>query len=355
LPRGLPGPLPYVWAYEFCGIIGIAMNLDPGNASIHEILERIERRQAAAEWQVEELRKQVFALRRRSWRQQLSPQLWNFHQYPPRTLSVPQSYDAETPAAETPSIALVTPSFNQAEFLGATIESVRLQNYPALTYHVQDGNSTDGTCDLLKSHDRQLRWHSESDEGQANAINRGFKRADGSLMGYLNSDDVLLPGALSYVARWALARPDVDIFYGHRIFIDASGKEIGRCVLPRHDPVALEWSDYIPQETMFWRRRVWDKIGPFDESLEFALDWDFIMRAQTAGFRFMRLPRFLACFRVHAGQKTFLLADTGREESAKIQERYIRGGRDRARRAFRSYLRRQGIYHRLYKLGILEY
>ena len=69
------------------------------------------------------------------------------------------------------------------------------------------------------------------------------------------------------------------------------------------------WGDFVPQETMFWRRRVWDKIGPFDESFHFALDWDFLLRAQAAGFRFLRLPRFLACFRVHNRQKTFLLTD----------------------------------------------
>src|SRR6516164_4023388 len=114
---------------------------------------------------------------------------------------------------------------------------------------------------------------------------------------------VLLPGTLAYVARAFRDNPDLDVVYGHRVYIDFHGFEIGRCVLPPHDAEILKWADYIPQETLFWRRRVWEKIGPFDESFKFALDWDFVIRAQTAGFAFRRLPRFLACFRIHNQQK----------------------------------------------------
>ena len=106
---------------------------------------------------------------------------------------------------------------------------------------------------------------------------------------------------------------------------------------------------------MFWRRRVWDKVGPFDASFQFALDWEFLLRAQAAGFRFQRLPRFLACFRVHNRQKTFLLTDTFGEERTRIRDRYLGSGQKPARRAFKSYLRRQGLYHRLYKMGLLKY
>jgi glycosyltransferase involved in cell wall biosynthesis len=322
---------------------------------IREALERIERSQKVLEKEIENLHYQMHRRHRRSWRETFEPQLWNFNQHPRRTLSVPPSYAAQATPADAPTIAIVTPALNHAEFLAATIESVLTQNYARLAYHVQDGGSADGTQDLLRTYDGRLRWGSEADQGQANAINRGFAEIDGELMGYLNSDDVLLPGTLAYVARAARERPDVDIFYGHRINIDRDGKEIGRCVLPPHNALALMWGDFVPQETMFWRRRVWEKTGPFDESFHFALDWDFLVRAQAAGFRFLRLPRFLACFRVHNRQKTFLLTDTFAGERTRIVDRNPGNGQKRARRAFKSYLRRQGLYHRLYKMGILKY
>jgi len=110
-------------------------------------------------------------------------------------------------------------------------------------------------------------------------------------MAYLNSNDTLLPGTLSYVARFFRDRPDVDIVYGHRIFVNEDGLETGRAVFPPHDAKALQYLGYVPQETMFWRRRVWDKIRPIDQSFRFALDWDFMLRAQQQGFTLVRLPR----------------------------------------------------------------
>jgi hypothetical protein len=100
----------------------------------------------------------------------------------------------------------------------------------------------------------------------------------GEIMAYLNSDDILLPGTLAYVARVFAADPAVDIIYGHRICIDEEGMEIGRWLLPKHDREAIKWFNYNPQETMFWRRRVWDALGGLDETFRFAVDWDFILR-----------------------------------------------------------------------------
>jgi hypothetical protein len=126
---------------------------------------------------------------------------------------------------------------------------------------------------------------------------------------------------LSYVARFFQRNPKVDVVYGHRICIDKDGLEIGRWVLPQHDLEAVKWADYIPQETMFWRRRVWDAVGPFDESFKYALDWDFILRVQAEGYRFNRLPRFLGCFRVHDEQKTLALKQVGQQESDILRKR----------------------------------
>ena len=176
-------------------------------------------------------------------------------------------------------------------------------------------------------------------------------------MGYLNSDDVLLPGTLAYVASVFQTRPDVDFVYGHRIFIDRDGLEIGRAVLPRHDAKSLLWADYIPQETMFWRRRVWDTVGPINEEFAYALDWEFILRAQAAKFKFMRLPRFLGCFRVHDEQKTAARYDIGRLEMQALRKRYLGFEPSQAEilRAILPYLARQFALHWLYKCGFVRY
>jgi hypothetical protein len=175
-------------------------------------------------------------------------------------------------------------------------------------------------------------------------------------MAYLNSDDTLLPGTLAYVAGAFANNPKVDIVYGNRIVIDSDGMETARIVLPGYDPEAIKWADYIPQETMFWRRRVWEAIGPIDTSLNFALDWDFILRAQAAGFRFKRLPRFLACFRVHETQKTSAMWEVGQEEQHRLRRTHL-GYQPSARdihRHFRGYVWRQLIFHRLHKARLLK-
>jgi glycosyltransferase involved in cell wall biosynthesis len=269
--------------------------------------------------------------------------------------------DDASPAltAPAPRIAIVTPSYNQRIYLDATVASVVGQNYPALTYHVQDAASTDGTADLLQSYGPEVSWRSEPDTGQANAINTGFRAVAGGcdIMAYLNSDDTLLPGTLAYVAHVFQSRPDVDIVYGQRIFIDGDGMETGRAVFPAHDARALGYIGYVPQETMFWRRRVWDMIGPIDESLRFALDWDFMLRAQQAGFKMVRLPRFLACFRIHAEQKTSAMMDVGLQEMQLLRQRYLGHIPTRAEtyRAVVPFLARQYACHWLYRLRILKY
>ncbi|HWE72433.1 MAG TPA: glycosyltransferase family 2 protein [Stellaceae bacterium] len=285
------------------------------------------------------------------------PRLWTPEQYASRHLRVPPAYRLEKAPVDSPAIAIVTPSLNQGPLIGATINSVLEQNYPNLSYLVQDGGSRDETLGILESYGDKLSWRSERDSGQANAINRGFRAIEGDIMGYLNSDDVLLPGTLAYVAKAFQQYPEVDIVYGHRIFINVDGFEIGRCVLPPHDAKTLQWADYVPQETLFWRRRVWESMAPFDESFQYALDWDFILRVQAAGFQFLRLPRFLACFRVHEQQKTIDIAEVGAAEMKRLRVRYLSEapGMYELRRAISGYLRRQMGYHWMYRLGLLRY
>ena len=220
-------------------------------------------------------------------------------------------------------MAIVTPSYNQAVFLGGTIESVLSQDYPRLEYAVVDGGSTDGSKELLERYRPRLAYTvSEPDEGQAHAIVKGFSNTHGEIMAYLNSDDCLMPGALRYVGRYFQQHPEVDVIYGHRVIIDPDGLEVGRWVIPPHDTECVRRFDYIPQETLFWRRRCYEEVGGLDVRFHFAMDWDLILKFMRAGARFRRLPYFLACFRVHGAQKTSsLLESTGLNEVNLLLER----------------------------------
>jgi glycosyltransferase involved in cell wall biosynthesis len=291
---------------------------------------------------------------RRFW---LRPPMWTFEQHPPRPLDLRSFPFAPSPPANAPRIVMVTPSYNHGRYLNETIESILGQNYPSLHYHIQDGASLDGTIDILKSLGNSLSWCSEPDNGQSQAINRGFADTDSDIMAYLNSDDTLLPGTLAYVANFFLARPDVDIVYGHRVFIDRDGLEVGRAVLPAHHAPTLRYADYIPQETMFWRRRVWQVVGPIDENFHYALDWDFLLRAQEKGFKFVRLPRFLACFRIHDQQKTAATYAVGDREMRNLRLRSLGFSPTsmQIRRSIAPYVLRQIAYHWSYKLGLLKH
>jgi Glycosyltransferases, probably involved in cell wall biogenesis len=208
--------------------------------------------------------------------------------------------------SKTPRVAIVTPSYRQGEFIEQTLRSVLDQSIKCV-YVVQDACSDDRTIHVAQQFVDRLRFVAEQDKGQADAIQRGFHKTAGQphdLMAWLNSDDFYLPGTLAYVADYFAAHPDVDVIYGHRIVVDEQSREIGRWFLPPHDDEVLRLNDFVPQETLFWRRRIWDKVGGIDPSFKFAMDWDLLLRFQAAGAKIVRVPYFLACFRVHAAQKT---------------------------------------------------
>ena len=255
----------------------------------------------------------------------MAPRLGVLNQHPPRPLAPSAPYWLKTPEAAAPRIAIVTPSYQQGHFLERTIRSVLDQGYPNLQYHVQDGGSTDGTREVLERYSDKLTWVSERDSGQTQAINRGFARVSGDIMAWLNSDDILLPGALAFVADYFAAHPEVDVIYGHRLLIDENDRQIGRWMVPRHNDYVLSWADYVPQETLFWRRRLWEKVGErVDESFRFAMDWDLLVRFRDADARFVRVPRFLGGFRIHPQQKTSAaINEIGFAEMSRIRERAL--------------------------------
>lgn len=231
--------------------------------------------------------------------------LGRLHQHLPKPMSV-TAIDFTGSVEKLPRISVVTPSFNQVSFVGKTIESVLSQGYPDLEYIVQDACSNDGSAEILKSFNaRPVEIHIERDSGQADALNRGFTRTSGEIMGYLNSDDLLLPGMLHNVGIFFRDHPEVDVVYGNRLIVDEQGMEIGRWILPGHDEQLLRYVDYVPQESMFWRRRIWDKAGSrVDAGLRFAMDWELILRFVDAGAVFRHVPRLIGVFRVHGAQKS---------------------------------------------------
>jgi len=288
----------------------------------------------------------------------LSRRLLLTPQYRPRPVQIPQWYASRSTPPKT-RISIVTPSFNQGRFIEETIQSVLSQGYPNLEYIIQDGGSNDETAEILARYRADLRYcEMAKDRGQAHAINLGFQHASGDILAYLNSDDMLLPSTLHYVAEFFEAHPEVDVVYGHRIVVNESGLEVGRWVLPPHDEHILTWADFVPQETLFWRRSIWDKAGAsLDESFQFAMDWDLLLRFADAGARFVRLPRFLASFRVHTEQKTSSQMTLGLQEMGRLRQRYHhRVVPDReVRHAIQRYKNRHMLYHLLYDLGLLKY
>ena len=220
-------------------------------------------------------------------------------------------------------ISIVTPSFNQGNFIERTFRSVLLQGYPALEYIVMDGGSTDRTCDVLSKYRNRFAYVvSEKDKGQADAIARGLARTNGDIMAYLNSDDVLAPGTLRFVNEFFRAHPSIDAIYSHRMAIDENDRVLWYWILPTHLNYFMRRWAYLPQETCFWRRRLYEKAGNIDGSYRFAMDYDLFVRYMKIG-KFRRVNRFLAAFRVHGESKTSMqLESIGLSEIRRVWERH---------------------------------
>ena len=254
------------------------------------------------------------------------------------------------------SFAIVTPSFNQRQYVGETLASVVGQEHPNLQYAVMDGGSKDGSQDVIAKHVQHLSvFVSEPDKGQSDAICKGFSKVSGDIMAYLNSDDMLMPGVLRYVEEYFQNHPEVDVVYGHRVIVDENGMQIGRWILPPHSNRETEYFDFIPQETMFWRRRIWEKVGGIDPSFQFAMDWDLILRFMAAGATFRRVPYYLAYFRAHDSQKSHLEFGTrGRQEIETLLLRVHHGEVDRKEfhKCSKSFRRKAILCTVLLDLGI---
>lgn len=217
-------------------------------------------------------------------------------------------------------ISVVTPSYNQAKFVQRTLDSVLGQDYANVEYIVVDGCSNDGSIELLEDYrDRLQHLIIEPDDGQADAIRKGFELASGDLLCFLNSDDLLLPGCLTWVAEFFESNAGIDAIYSHRVFIDENDQPTKFWTLPPHFNYGMSRWDFIPQETCFWRRSLMVEAGGIDPDYQFALDYDLFVRMMKLG-KFKRVHAFLAAFRVHADAKSSTLYETlGREEVDKVR------------------------------------
>lgn len=204
-----------------------------------------------------------------------------------------------------PLVSLVTPSYNAAAYLGAAIESVLGQDYPNIEYLVMDGGSTDGTVQLLKGYGGKLQWVSEKDGGQADAIARGLERTTGSIIGWLNADDLLKPGAVRNAVETFLAHPEAALIYGNGDFIDAAGDAIGPCTVvePYSRHRLLNYGDYIIQPAAFFTREAYQAVGGLDRSLNWAMDWDLWIRLAER-YQVLHVESELASYRWLGSNKT---------------------------------------------------
>jgi glycosyltransferase involved in cell wall biosynthesis len=223
---------------------------------------------------------------------------------------------------QLPLVSILTPSYNQARFLEATIQSVLAQDYPYLEYIIVDGRSTDGSIEIIQRYASQLAWWvSELDHGQTDAINKGFAHAHGEVLAWLNSDDTYQPGAITQAIEFLYAHPEVAMVYGDANLIDEQGRIIGR--FPSHSTnlkKLLRGSVHIPQQTAFFWARAWQQVGPLDPSFQFAMDYDLWVRlAKLAPLVYV--PRLWANFRLHGAGKSVSMDDRCYPEMIRVYER----------------------------------
>ena len=238
--------------------------------------------------------------------------------------------------SQLPLVSIVTPSFNQARYIEATIHSVITQDYPRIEYLVVDGGSQDGTAEIIKKYavesgNLQKRtsaiqkgihwWVSEKDQGQTDAINKGFAHAHGEILAWLNSDDTYEPGAISTAVKYLTDHPEVGMVYGDCNFINEEGKVIGKFGSAQTNYELLRKGYvHIPQQTMFFRAGFWKQVGPLDPTFYFAMDYDLWTRL-AARTELKYIPQMWANFRLHTSGKTIAADDRCWPEMMRVHYR----------------------------------
>lgn len=251
-----------------------------------------------------------------------------------------QSAESRGPIANPPLVSIITPSLNQGPFIKATIQSVLEQDYSNIEYLVMDGGSTDQTLDILRSYGDRLQWVSEPDRGQTDAVNRGIRRTRGEIIGWLNSDDLYAPGAISAAINAFSANPDLMLVYGDAYWIAGDGRKIAPCISvePFNLNRLLFYANFIVQPAAFFRRTAVETVGGLDDSLNYVMDYDLWIRL-TKRYRAAYIDQVLALVRDYPETKTSTGGSQRMREMAQMINRH--GGRGLP------------AYYRLEQMGML--
>ena len=223
-----------------------------------------------------------------------------------------------------PKISIITPSYNQGQFLESTIKSVLDQNYPNLELIIIDGGSTDNSVEIIKKYQKHLTfWVSEKDRGQTHAINKGFKRATGDFVNWLNSDDMLPPGALDALSDGIDQYPDGDVFFGDYSAVDAKGQLLYSRKSAPFTEQSLFWGRQLSsQPAVFFRRSLLEKFGYLNEKQEFCMDTEFWIRVAQKGVSFRQIKHPLGITRAHGDAKTTNMQNVLHDEHKQIVRHY---------------------------------
>lgn len=211
-----------------------------------------------------------------------------------------------------PKITIITPSYNQGQYIEQTIQSVIAQNYPNLEYIIIDGGSTDNTVEIIKKYEQHLAyWVSEPDRGQTHAINKGLVKATGDIIAYLNSDDYYLPHTFFEVAEHYNRFPDVDLFHGGCRYVNERGDKIGEqwANISKFEEIIDLWGVWwqkrqFVQPEVFWTKRITEKVGLFNEDLYFVMDYEYWCRILQNNGKVGKIDAELTCFRFTPEQKS---------------------------------------------------
>ena len=224
----------------------------------------------------------------------------------------------------TPKISIITPSYNQGQFLEETIRSVLDQDYPNLEYIIIDGGSTDNSVDIIKKYENRITcWVSEPDKGQSDAINKGFRMATGEILAWINSDDCYAPYTFEMIVDFFEKHKEVDCVYGDINRIDEKGRVLDTIKsIPYQYKMLLYGACLIPQPTFFFRRKVVEAVGYLDTNLHYQMDFEFFVRIGYEKFTFANIPKTLASFRFHCDSKTIAHRKEFFQEDRQIKNMY---------------------------------